>query len=286
MNNFRKFGFEKKAIILLAFDGDININALKFAKNTDAKVYFYADRRKNKKYIPSIRPHILKQFFEEHRIMDRWMYHDSDIIFTERPDFSSLDVDYDCVFVSDSGTRSYLDSQYIKSKSEVLFVQMCDKVGIDYSFVESQDSNVGGAQYLFNFVPSSLFWNKIERDCNTLWELMTEGDYGSQIKNGTIPHPIQAWTADMWAVLWNIWLGSSVTRVSRELDFCWPMEPIANKKKIFHNAGVDGSQKDLFYKAAFIDKSPFGVNFENVNPRSCSRLYVDEIKDTCVNLQR
>lgn len=306
MNNFKKFGYDKEAIIVFAYDGDINKNALKFAGSTEARVVFYPDKRKNKSYIPSVRPHVLKQFFSEKPILsDLWMYHDSDIIFLDQLDTTSMNDGFDCVYVSNSGTQSYLDSTYINSKSDWLFKAMCDKVGIDKGYVEESDPMVGGAQYIFNFTPSDLFWNKIERDSNSLWELMTEGRYPHDVRNAqielndaisrkapqsetqrlhSISHPIQAWTADMWAILWNIWLGTSVTRVHSELDFCWPTDTISRKKKILHNAGVDGRRSELFYKQSFIDKSPFGCNFDSISREYCSSLYVNEILKTSVRI--
>lgn len=280
MHNFAHHGIEQDAIILFGFDKEPNMNALKFARRTKARVEFIPDRRTNRNYIPSIRPHILKKFFAADNNIDRFMYHDADIIFLEKPDFGKLpDVG---VVLSDSGIRSYLDSKYIISKSESLFENMCYAVGIDPITVIDNDSVVGGAQYIFNFIPMAFFWNKVERDSNSLYQLMTTGEYLHRQKG----HPIQAWTADMWAVLWNIWLYNEKTSISDELDFCWPTQTLEYRKKIFHNSGVTPERADLFYKQDYSHKSPFGANFESIDPRFCSSLYVQEIIQTGANLRQ
>jgi hypothetical protein len=48
--------------------------------------------------------------------------------------------------------------------------------------------------------------------------------------------------------------------------------------KILHNAGVTNMQPDLFFKGGFIDKVPFGQNFEHVRADKASIKYVDAIK--------
>lgn len=308
MFNFKRHGIVKDAIILMGYNGEINKNAVSFARKTQATVLFYPDKRKDRSYIPSIRPHILKQFFEaipNFIHIDQWMYHDSDIIFLDLPDFSNLP-DAGCV-VSDSGVNSYLNSKYIISKSESLFKNMINAVGIDPHIVINNDYTVGGAQYVFRFIPTGLFWNKVERDCNVLYDLMTRGEYAHELSNAEIElndavargvdgrelyefrkkvHPIQAWTSDMWAVLWNIWLLNQDTVISHELDFCWPTERVESKKKILHNSGVTPERHDLFYKQAYSHKSPFGVNFGRIDPKYCSSLYVQEIIQTGAYLSK
>lgn len=305
MHNFARHGIEQDAIILMGYIGEPNKNAVKFARRTNAKVIFLPDNRRVKRYIPSIRPHILKQYFERNQITGPFMYHDADIIFLKMPKFDNLpDAS---VVVSDSGVRSYLSSKYIISKSESLFKNMVNAVGIDPRIVIDNDDMVGGAQYIFNFITSGLFWNKVERDSILLWDLMTTGEYAHDISNAEIElndamasnattqeiealrkkaHPIQAWTSDMWALLWNIWLSGESTATCDELDFCWPTETVERKRNIFHNSGVSSDRRGLFYKQAYSHKSPFDVTFEGIDPRFCSSLYVQEIIQTGANLPK
>ena len=69
-------------------------------------------------------------------------------------------------------------------------------------------------------------------------------------------------------------------KTSPELDFIMPTDDISawDKVKIYHNAGVTNMQPDLFFKGAFIDKSPFGQNFDYVDKNKASIKYVDAIK--------
>ena len=71
----------------------------------------------------SLRPHILEKFYKEHPEFEKEtvFYTDPDVVFTKQFDFSKFEQD-NIWYVSD--TISYLDSKYIKSKSEKLFNEM------------------------------------------------------------------------------------------------------------------------------------------------------------------
>lgn len=283
VNNFRKLGVEDKMIIIMGYNkkNGISPEAEELQKKTKARIFFYEDNRANiyKSYIPSIRPFLLKRFFSENQDWIKgqmWMYHDSDILFREVPVIDEK-FKYGNVYVSD--TSSYLNSKYIKSKSEKLFLEMCEIVRISPRMVEENDSNAGGAQYLFNsnVRAYSRFWDKVMKDSVALYKHMenTKQEYSPE-------HPIQSWTADMWAVLWNLWLTGYKTEVSPELEFSWPTQGINQweKTKIFHNAGVSGNDKHLFYRGDFMNKFPFDENFDFVDSKYCSIKYVEEILNT------
>lgn len=276
MNNFRRLGIEKDAVILFGYTNKINPNAKKFQKQTKATVLFYEDTRENVQYIPSIRPHIIAKYYAEkgNEISGHDLfYHDSDIIFRDLPDWKTLS---ESNRVSLSDTISYIGADYIRSKGEGLLEGMCRIVGINPEIVKSRNSKSGGAQ---TYIPSKHklseeFWKKVERNSEDLFQYMrlTEHQYS--------PHqPIQAWTADMWAVLWNIWLLNVNTEVVPELSFSWATSGIAewNRHKIMHNAGVIAEHKNLFYKAEYIKKSPFTADLTYVDKRYCSHMYAQEI---------
>jgi hypothetical protein len=66
----------------------------------------------------------------------------------------------------------------------------------------------------------------------------------------------QSWCADMWAVLWNIWLREQETKVVPELAFAWATDPISklDTHTIFHNAGIVGTEMNgypCFYKGKY-----------------------------------
>lgn len=285
MNNFRKLGIEKDAIVLFGYDPmkGANPNALKVVDKLKCNVLFFPDRRDSisRSYISTIRPHLLKQFFRKfpNHFQDGFFYHDSDILFQALPKFDSL-FKKNKLIVSD--TISYIGAKYIKSKGEGLLEEMCNVVGIDPKVVEKNEKKSGGAQYL---IPKSLymgyeFWDKIEKDSVNLYSLMN-----STASKYNPSHPIQSWTADMWSVLWNFWLLDVDSLISKELDFSWPTFGVSDWKKynIFHNAGVTHDRPELFFKGNYVSKSPFGESYDKISDKFCSIKYVEEIIDTAKN---
>ena len=66
----------------------------------------------------------------------------------------------------------------------------------------------------------------------------------------------QSWCADMWAVLWNIWLRDQKTEVVPELAFAWTPDPIKKLEThtILHNAGIGSTEQNgapSFYKGKY-----------------------------------
>lgn len=276
-SNLRELGIINDSIVLLGFKNIPTKEAIDYQEKNKSRVFLINDTRDQEtcKYIPSIRPHILAKYFEKcaPKFKDQSVFfHDSDILFREP---LKLRVNKNTVYVSD--TISYIGGEYIVSKSEELLYRMCAIVGIDADTVKANEENSGGAQYIFppNFLTSE-FWSKVESDSVKLYDLMTKtaGEYTPL--SGT---PIQAWTADMWAVLWGIWLRGYKTKIHKEMDFSWPHNPINewNKKKIFHNAGVVDDKGDLFFKGKYTTKSPFDDDFSRINKDKCTIKYVEQI---------
>jgi hypothetical protein len=87
-------------------------------------------------------------------------------------------------------------------------------------------------------------------------------------------HGIQAWTAEMWAILWNIWLSGSETRIHDALDFCWTTQDISNweSKNILHYSGaVKEGDARHFRKADYLRYTPYYSNkLKAISPSSCS----------------
>src|SRR5258705_1291336 len=246
LNNFRKFDIEKDAIVLFGYDKEkgINKNVFTAFKNSKASFHFIPDCRceLNKSYVSSIRPYLLKFFFTHTKIVDDLFYHDCDIIFNRLPDFNKMSVENK---VQLSDTVSYIGAEYIMCKGQGLLEEMCAVVGIDPNVVRANQSNSGGAQY---FIPKSVpmtleFWNKVQKDSVKLYRLMVETSNKYNPK-----HPIQSWTADMWALLWNFWLSGVETSINKELEFSWATTPLTfyDNYNIYHNAGVTPDRKELF----------------------------------------
>lgn len=269
--NFKKLGVPKDQIHIL-----IGINPIRGIRhyfsdfietNTgNARFFIYEDKRECKNYLSSIRPHIIKQHFEKFPDLEKEkiFYHDSDIIFRELPDFGLL-CEGNTWYVSD--TRNYLDSRYIiNSSNEVLFKKMCRQVGLSTELIISKDEDAGGAQYLLKNT-NYTFWDKVERDSEALYSLMQDHNYKEAeyeyIKNGKKRSEykgIQAWCADMWAILWNAWYFNHEVMIHPELDFCWPFDSSEawNTKKILHYSGnIPKENKTLFRKGNYLKYEPF-----------------------------
>jgi len=235
--------------------------------------FVFNDTRQNPQYSSSLRPHILAKFFDAHPEMknEKFFYIDPDVIFTKKPKFSDLEKD-DVWYVSD--TKSYIDSRYVKSKGEQLFVEMCRIVDIDPKIVEFNDNNAGGAQYLIKNVDSE-FWKKVEKDSENLFIHMIKTSHRYSPE-----HPIQAWTADMWAVLWNAWYFNKKTKIVKKLNFAWATDPMNkwNDNLIYHNAGAVIDNGLYFLKTNY-QISPFNKIIE-CSDKYCSFNYMKEVKET------
>lgn len=283
INNFKKHGIEDKMIVIMGYQPELGISpeTLKLSETTKAKFFFYEDKRDAflKSYIPSIRPYLLKQFFLQYpkRFHNKaWMYHDCDIIFRALPKIKGVNA---TKIIHLSDTASYLDSGYIKSKSPDLFKELCKIVRVRPDVVVENDNRCGGAQYVFGgqAIVGAAFWDKVMNDSVYLFKHMeaTKAKYCPE-------HPIQSWTADMWAILWNLWYMGYQTEISSELSFSWPVDNISNweNHKILHNAGVTVKDNHLFFKGRYIDHDPFNEMFENIDKNYLSYKYVQEILET------
>lgn len=281
IHNLRKFGYEQDTIYLI---GKHNIqksdilNKIITYGGLKCKFYVFNDEREYPKYSSSMRPHILAKFFEKYPEMsnETFFYIDPDVLFTKKLNFDEY-LNDNIWYLSD--TCSYIDSKYIKSKSEQLFNEMCDIVKVSPEEVTANDDNAGGAQYLMKGVNAE-FWTKNYNDMEKLYCHMkdTESIYHPE-------HPIQSWTADMWSVFWNgLYFGHKI-KINTDLEFCWATDNIKrwDETYIFHNAGVVGDSKEYFSKIMY-QVSPFNKDIER-NIDNCTYKYVQEIKETEENFK-
>lgn len=282
LNNFRKFGFERDAIYIIGKNSSLASKTLKGiirGGKVRAQIHILNDERTMPRYSSSLRPHLLAKFFDAHPEYNNetFFYLDPDVIFTKKMKFNNI-LDNDTWYVSD--TRSYIDSKYIKGKSPILFKEMCDIVGIPMQKVIENDENAGGAQYLLKNVNAE-YWRKVEKDSEALYAHMvdTSTKYNPE-------HPIQAWTADMWAVLWNAWYFGHETKIIKRMDFAWATDPIKKWERvsIFHNAGAVIKNGEYFLKTDY-QISPFNQKIK-CGDKYCSINYVKEIKETEENFSK
>ena len=281
INNFKKFGLDGDVIYVIGKNSmqksSVLTDIIKRG-NSECNFYVFSDERQNPQYSSSLRPHILAKFFETYPDMEKetFFYIDPDVIFTKKPKLSEFEKDKTW-YLSD--TRSYINTQYIKSKGEQLFNEMCNIVGIDPKMVEDNDDNAGGAQYVMKGVNAD-FWKKVEKDSEALFIHMVDTSHKYNPE-----HPIQAWTADMWAVLWNAWYFGHEAKISKKLDFCWATDVAERWKKtsLYHNAGAVINNGVYFLKTQH-QISPFHKELK-CSDEYCSYNYVKEIKETEKNFQ-
>lgn len=281
INNLKKFGYDADTIYVVGMmniQRNKNLNNIIRHSNSKCRFYGYRDERTDFSYSPSLTAHLLAKLFKEHPEYEKetFFYIDPDVIFKKKIKFSDLEKN-NTWYVSD--TRSYISCGYIKSKGEGLLREMCDVVGIDPQMVEDNDENAGGAQLLIKNVDYK-FWEKVEKDSVGLYKLMiqTQKKYNPEA-------PIQAWTAEMWALLWNAWLAGHETKIVKRFDFCWATDPIKRweETSIYHNAGVVKDDGILFQKTKY-QTSPFNEEIK-CSSEYCSSKYVEEIKETEKNYE-
>jgi hypothetical protein len=129
--------------------------------------------------------------------------------------------------------------------------------------IKENQKNSGGGQYLIKDTDYK-FWTKVYEDCTPLYKQMLSYQRRFPIN----PGQIQFWTAEMWSLLWNLWLFDFKTEITSELDFSWATDNVEkyNTKPILHMAGVTDDLKDRkFFKGGYIDVDPIQTLMENPN---------------------
>lgn len=261
LTNIRQFS--DMEIILLFTEHDFTVPAY-FRKKYGCGIFTFTDRRDDTSYIPSVRPWLLWQYFNQHpaATAETYFYIDSDIVFREWPDFATLDLQPDTIYGADCS--GYLSHDYLATVEHGpdIIQRMVEIAGIT---TEQMKGVPGiGAQLVFSGLPAD-FWERSYRDSNAIYHML-ERTGGN----------VQKWTAEMWAQLWG-WVRENKKIVQTdELAFCLPTDDIKrwDEVKILHNAGVTGPGK-LFFKGQYDHTSPLGKDFNYVPKDKCSSKYVE-----------
>jgi hypothetical protein len=171
------------------------------------------------------------------------------------------------------------------SQKEQLINEMADVIGIDVETIKTNQHNSGGGQYLIkNSTPE--IWDKIYKDSTKLYDQML--DYQKRFPIN--PGQIQFWTAEMWSLLWNLWMYGYNTKITDELSFSWATDNIEvyEKHKILHMAGVtDDLKSTKFYKGDYINIDPIlklrenPNHFDYVDKNSSTIKYIENMK-SCI----
>lgn len=259
-------------------------------------VFVYDDERTDKGYIPSIRPYLWMQFLNGNpeMQMETFCYLDSDTVFRELPDWDNVLPKLGANTWYGADCSSYLDISYIESKGEDLFDEMVDsmdlpdRVAVMKASAGTQD--VIGATWVIS-QPQASFWEQAYYNTNDLYNFLArvEPDYIRDNKLQDANYvPIQKWTAEMWAVLWTAWEEGINTIASPELSFSWATDGGDSwyQHKLFHNAGVVNKDMGVFYKGAYLAKTPYQDILDNKVPITdkASQHYVEMIKQVASSL--
>jgi len=241
----------------------------------EAEFFYYKDTDKVsnllKLYIPILRPYILMKYWELHPEMkDKAVFYcDNDVLLTESFNIDHL-IDDDTVYLSN--TLSYINASYFDSKTKDvkedkkeayskrdILGEATALVGVSREIAEKNNDHSGGAQYLLKNIDSA-FWSKVITDIvriRTYLQNINKQFFENENKG------FQSWCADMWAVLWNVWLREQETKIVKEMDFSWSSDRLerVSETGIFHNAGIvslNQGDTPVFYKGKYHGgSSPF-----------------------------
>lgn len=218
-------------------------------------------------YIPIIRSYCMWRYLKDNPTVgldNDLFFCDSDILFTK--DFNIdkfLDEDDKTEYLSDA--VSYMGATYFENKvREVspdkleeykkrdILAELLSLIGLPKDIALENQEHSGGVQYILKGSTAE-FWSKVMNDAIMIRKYM------QKVNTDFFPTQdlgFQSWCADMWAILWNLWLKGAEVKVVPELDFSWASDKIEvlETKTIFHNAGITGEMMDghmCFYKGKY-----------------------------------
>jgi hypothetical protein len=261
-------------------------------KELGVNVHYFVDERVKKHYIPSIKPFLISKWIQSNPEFGKLFFlHDADIIFRDLPNFEELLNDDTC-YLSD--TIGYIGYEYImdccrryeqkhpNTEKGQLISEMSEVIGVDVDTIKTNQKNSGGGQYLIKNSNCEL-WDKIYKDSIKLYDQMLNYQKRFPIS----PGQIQFWTAEMWALLWNLWMYGFETKITDEISFSWATDDIKKYEQhpILHMAGVtDNLKTTKFYKGDYINIDPIlkmrenPNHFDYINKDSSTIKYMENMK--------
>jgi hypothetical protein len=278
LESLKEIGHSDKAIVLV-YTPSFRDKSDKWQKVEDlypeAQFAYYKDGGDVSQhlgtYIPVLRPYVLMRYFQDHPEMSAKavFYCDCDILFTDKFNVDDY-INDDTCYLSD--TNSYINATYFDSKihqvkadkleeykTRDVLAELTSLIGISREIAEANNDHSGGAQYFLKNVDAK-FWHKVMNDCIIIRKYLQHinGKFFASEDKG-----FQSWCADMWAVLWNLWLRDIETKNIPEMEFSWASDSIEKVERLglFHNAGI--TQQNMgsypaFYKGAYhTGKDPF-----------------------------
>lgn len=288
--NFRDKGVPMDQIHIVVWYPKTGLNQrweLLRKKYPRVKFFFYKDEDVDLKlYIPQLRPNVLKRYIADNPSDNVFFYHDADIIFNFLPNFTELVKGPVCW---QSDTSGYLDYNYLRSKEIEGKIPEHEAIGklaeigkVSVDTIMSYKGKTGGAQYIIKGMTKD-FWEDVERQVLEIRRAFSFDVPGS-FNRKYFPSEnagFQSWCADMWAVNFSLWNRDKVTDVTDELAFSWATDSYETyeKKPIFHNAGATAGNKRLFFKGAWLHRSPLPhVDKIYVSKAFAQHAYVEAMK--------
>jgi hypothetical protein len=293
VDNFKEQGVDPANIhAIFIYQDKPSHQVLKMKETLGINIHLFQDDRKDREYPASFKPYGIYRLLKEdpgfnqvdlllngfygdpdpHRHV--MLVHDSDIILNRPLEEHKL-CHTQTVYMSD--TCSYLDYRYVVSKGQEQAQALWDLVGVPESVVKDNLACSGGAQVVFKGT-STNFWYKVYIDSIKIYRLLQFFQ-----KQKPVEHPLQIWTSEMWATLYNLWLFGYKTEIlEQELSFLVGTDRLedAKEKVFFHCAGVTSSDNNDFYKGAYINLDPLDnpfLTFAGIREDSATRLYTDAI---------
>ena len=271
LESLRELGQSDKAVVLI-FVPDFREQNPKWDQvlslYPEAQFIFYKDEDNASSllpiYIPVLRPYTMWRFLRDNPTYcnKAIFYCDSDILFTKDFNIDKY-LEDEKHYLSD--TNSYINASYFDSKVHQVLPEKLEEyktrdilsevtslIGINREICEKNNLNSGGAQYLLKNTDAN-FWSKVMNDCILIRTYLQKvnREFFKDENTG-----FQSWCADMWAVLWNLWLRNYKTEIVPELNFAWSTDPLDKLKEttILHNAGIiseTGNGYPAFYKGKY-----------------------------------
>jgi hypothetical protein len=174
------------------------------------------------------------------------------------------------------------EQKHLNTEKGQLISEMSEVIGVDVDTIKTNQKNSGGGQYLIKNSNCEL-WDKIYKDSIKLYDQMLNYQKRFPIS----PGQIQFWTAEMWALLWNLWMYGFETKITDEISFSWATDDIKKYEQhpILHMAGVtDNLKTTKFYKGDYINIDPIlkmrenPNHFDYINKDSSTIKYMENMK--------
>jgi hypothetical protein len=261
-------------------------------KELGVNVHYFVDERVKKHYIPSIKPYLISKWIQSNPEFGKLFFlHDADIIFRELPNFEELLNDNTCYLSDTIGYIGYdyimdccgrYEQKHLNTEKGQLISEMSEVIGVDVDTIKTNQKNSGGGQYLIKNSNCEL-WDKIYKDSIKLYDQMLNYQKRFPIN----PGQIQFWTAEMWALLWNLWMYGFETKITDGMSFSWATDDIKKYEQhpILHMAGVtDNLKTTKFYKGDYINIDPIlkmrenPNHFDYINKDSSTIKYMENMK--------